>query len=396
MEAEDADAALILLQSDQHVDIALIDMQMPKVDGVMLAERIRALPQRRELALLLLSSGLQDLELGLLRALGISACLYKPVPPRRLFRALALALSNRGKLVQAGLLDVFSDGVLPSGSQPTSRPPVPLQKVNQEARLLLVDDNNINRDVAEVALETLGHTVDMAFDGQEAVAEIVRAWQQGHPYRLILMDCQMPVMDGYEATRRIRQWEVENRIDPTIIVAMTAHAMEGDREKCLAAGMNDYLSKPVQLEVLQNKLNQWLRPTRQGKSRVAETAGVFRPSGALVWDASALLKLVRQKEERLVKLLQSFLAGLDAVEKEIVQALHSGDHSFAKRQIHGLKGSSANLGARALPAFLGELEIRLTNEPQVDPEQEILALQSHLIRLRGAMQSYLDISYRPL
>ncbi len=396
MEAEDADEALALLAGNEPVDIALMDMQMPKVDGVMLAERIRALPKRRDIALVLLSSGLQDLEFSLLRTLGISACLYKPVPPRRLFRALALALSNRGKVVQAGLLDVLSDSAPPLDDESSRRPAAPLQRVNQEARLLLVEDNAINRDVAEVALETLGHAVDMAFDGQEAVPQIVRAWQQDRPYVLVLMDCQMPLMDGYEATRRIRQWERENGIKPAIIIAMTAHAMEGDREKCLAAGMNDYLSKPVQLEVLQNKLNQWLRPAAEGKSRGAEPAGVFRPSGTLVWDVSALLKLVRQKEERVVKLLQSFLAGLDVVEKEIVQALHTGDRSFAKRQIHSLKGSSANLGARALPAFLGELEVRLANDSPVNAEREILALQSHLIRLRGAMQSYLDISYRPL
>lgn len=401
LETEDADEAITLLVGPQRVDIALMDMQMPKVDGVMLAERIRALPQRRDIALVLLSSGLQDLEFSLLRTLGISACLYKPVPPRRLFRALALALNNRGKLVQAGLLDVASDNLLAENARPQEdesslRPAAPLQKVNQEARLLLVEDNAINRDVAEVALETLGHTVDMAFDGQEALPQIVRARQQDRPYSLVLMDCQMPVMDGYEATRRIRQWERENGVAPTIIIAMTAHAMEGDREKCLAAGMNDYLSKPVQLEVLQSKLNQWLRPTAAVKPRVVEAAAVFRPSGGLVWDVSALLKLVRQKEDRMVKLLQSFLAGLDAVEKEIVQALHTGDRAFAKRQIHSLKGSSANLGARALPAFLGELEGRLVNDGQLNAEQEILALQSHLIRLRGAMQSYLDISYRPL
>src|SRR5690606_6085511 len=269
-----------------------------------------------------------------------------------------------------------------------------LQKVNQEARLLLVDDNSTNRDVAEVALETLGQSVDIAFDGQEAVARVAGAWQQGQPYRLVLMDCQMPIMDGYEATRRIRHWEKESGSAPAIIIAMTAHAMAGDREKCLAAGMNDYLSKPVQLEILQSKLNEWLRPRSEGRVEPV-AASIFRPSAALVWDASALLKLVRQKEERMVKLLQSFLTGLDAVEREIVQALHNDDRSFAKRQIHSLKGSSANLGARALPAFLGDLEARLATGGPVEAEQEILAVQSHLIRLRGAMQAYLDSQLPP-
>lgn len=98
----------------------------------------------------------------------------------------------------------------------------------------------------------------------------------------------------------------------------------------------------------------------------------------------------------MVKLVQSFLAGLDAVEREIVQALHRNDWPFAARQIHGLKGSSANLGARALPAFLADLEARLAQSGQLDVEREVQVLQSHLVRLRGAMQSYLDVSYRPL
>lgn len=392
MEAEDADKSLAILTGDAAVDIALIDLQMPKVDGVMLAESIRALEKRRDMAMVLLSSGLQDLELGVLRALGISASLYKPVPPQRLFRALALALNNRGKLVQAGLLDAVSCG---KTSAPERESQPLMQRVNQEARLLLVEDNGVNRDVAEAALETLGHSVDMAIDGQEAVDRVVRARQQNQPYLLVLMDCQMPVMDGYAATRQIRQWEKESGSEPAIIIAMTANAMDGDRAKCLAAGMNDYLSKPVQLEVLQSKLNQWLHPQRRGKAREPEVARVFRPSSTLVWEASTLLTLVRQKEERMARLLQSFLVGLDVVEKEIVQALHVGDRGFAARQIHSLKGSSANLGAGALPAFLGALEARLASDAPVNVEQEVLALQSHLIRLRGAMQSYLDTSYHP-
>lgn len=267
------------------------------------------------------------------------------------------------------------------------------QKVNQEARLLLVEDNDTNRDVAEVALETLGYAVTMVHDGRDAVAEVKRAQDAGWPYKLVLMDCQMPQMDGYEATRRIRQWEAHSSASQLIIIAMTANAMAGDREKCLAAGMNDYLSKPVQLEVLQSKLNQWLRPAGETGS-LAASPELLAPE-ALVWDVGALLKLVRQKEERMVKLIQSFLAGLDAVEREIVQALHRGDRTFAARQIHSLKGSSANLGARALPTFLADLEARLGQGAQLNIEHEVQVLQSHVIRLRGAMQSYLDVSYRP-
>jgi two-component system sensor histidine kinase/response regulator len=267
----------------------------------------------------------------------------------------------------------------------------------EAVRLLVVEDNATNQEVAELALDTLGYKTDLAENGREALAKLQSAQDQGNPYRLILLDCQMPVMDGYETARELRRWESQQELLPAIVIAMTANAMPGDREKCLAAGMNDYLSKPLQLELLQAKLNTWLRPSSHAKP-VPESPP--RASETLVWDSSALLKLVRQKEDRMRKLLQSFLAGLDAVEREIASALHRQDWAFAARQIHSLKGSAANLGARALPVFLAELEVKLHQHVSVqrvsmDIAGEIESLQGHLIRLRGAMQSYLDIHYSP-
>jgi two-component system sensor histidine kinase/response regulator len=383
-EVDGAEDALALLQQPElGFDIALLDMQMPRTDGVMLAEMIRALPGRADMVLLLLSSGLQDLQQDLLRAHGISACLFKPIPPQRLYRALSLALANRGKLVQSGLIAMDYPLAVPNASGAGTR---------AEARVLVVEDNFTNQEVAELALDTLGYTADLAEDGQKALAKLHRAQEQGDPYRLVLLDCQMPVMDGYETARELRRWESQKGLPRTVVIAMTANAMVGDREKCLAAGMDDYLSKPIQLELLQAKLNTWLRPSPYARPVVEPP---LRAPETLVWDASALLKLVRQKEDRMVKLLRSFLVGLDAVEREIAQALHRRDWAFAARQIHSLKGSAANLGARALPVFLAELEHRLRQQTPVDVMREIEALQGHLIRLRGAMQSYLDISYSP-
>jgi len=376
-----ADALALLQQSELVFDLALLDMQMPLTDGVMLADRIRQLPGRENMVLLLLSSGLQDLEPNLLRAHGLSACLFKPIPPQRLYRALALALANRGKLVQAGLTAMDYPPFETRGAQG-----------RVETRLLVVEDNPTNREVAQLALETLGYQAELAEDGREALAKLIQAQEQGDPYRLVLLDCQMPVMDGYETARALRRWEAEAGLPPLVIIAMTANAMVGDREKCLAAGMDDYLSKPLQLELLQTKLNTWLRPSSRA---LLPEEPLSRTPESLVWDASALLKLVRQKEDRVRKLLQSFLAGLDAVEREIAQALHRRDWAFAARQIHSLKGSAANLGARALPVFLAELEDKLRQGEVQDVMKEVEALQAHLIRLRGDMQSYLDISYSP-
>jgi len=378
-EANGAEGALALVRQPEFVlDMALLDMQMPRTDGVMLAEMIRALPGRAELVLLLLSSGMQDLEQELLNTHGISACLFKPIAPQRLYRVIAMAMANRGVFVKMAVENAVA-AVNASDA-----------RVLMETRVLIVEDNVTNQEVAELALDTLGYKADLAANGREALAKLHLAQEQGNPYGLVLLDCQMPVLDGYDTARELRLWERESGLPPVIVIAMTANAMMGDREKCLAAGMDDYLSKPLQLELLQEKLSSWLRPSPHAKP----TAEPQRSSETVVWDRSALLKLVRQKEERMRKLLQSFLAGLDLVEREILHALHRKDWEFVARQIHSLKGSSANLGARALPAYLAELEMKL-QQPQLDVARESEILQGHLIRLRGAMQSYMDISYLP-
>jgi CheY-like chemotaxis protein len=121
-------------------------------------------------------------------------------------------------------------------------------------RILLVEDNMINRKVATKLIEKSGYTVDCALNGVEALKRIKKT---DEPYDLILMDCQMPVMDGYEATREIRRMEGDQRRTP--IIAITANAMKGDRQRCLAAGMDDYISKPINSEVLHAMLNHWLK-----------------------------------------------------------------------------------------------------------------------------------------
>lgn len=380
-EADSAARALAWLKRHPSVDMALVDLQMPKVDGLMLIEKIRAQEENPNLVLVLLSSDLHELDPALMQSLGISAWLNKPVAPQRLFRTLS------------EVLEVGQLGSKPVQPESVSRPDNQNVRVEHaDVRLLLVEDNRTNQEVAEIALETLGYRADIASNGLEAVGLIARAWEQNRAYHLVLMDCQMPVMDGYEATRQIRQRESQYNLPPVTIIAMTANAMAGDREKCLAAGMNGYLSKPIQLEVLQRKLNQWLLPGYEPNWIEEKPEPI---SASVVWDPSALYRLVRQKEERMVGLLQSFLSGLDAVEREIVQAIARKDWGFAARQIHSLKGSSANLGARALPAFLAELEQKLSTPESEQIQEEVEELQAQIIRLRGAMQSYLDVSYLP-
>ncbi len=237
-EADSGIAALTWLRSHAHLDVAILDMQMPGMDGLELAAQIRALPHRAGLPLILLSSaaGLRDRSDA--RWLHFSSCFTKPVKLNQLQSALLLALGSQRPAHSATV------------------PALPVSRLADELplRILLVEDNVVNQRVAALLLKNLGYRCDLAANGREAVDAVAR-----QTYDVILMDIQMPEMDGFEATAEILQrFPEEGR--PRII-ALTANAMEGDREKCLQSGMDDYLSKPLRAEDMEQKLRTvMLRP----------------------------------------------------------------------------------------------------------------------------------------
>ena len=219
-----AAAALELLQQDERFDLAILDMHMPEMDGVMLAREIRRLPGRSMIPLLLLSSIGQQQdreEPGL-----FAACLSKPAKPSHLFDTL---------------VRIFG------GAEPTTGPlPVVAAEPrgSRTERILLAEDNAVNQKVALHMLARLGHRADIAANGLEVLQALAR-----QDYDIILMDVQMPEMDGLEATRKIKAGLVAGHPNPWVI-AVTANAMEGDREACLQAGMDDYLGKPIKASEL--------------------------------------------------------------------------------------------------------------------------------------------------
>ena len=233
-------------RSGAPIDVALVDYQMPLMDGVELGTRIKADPALRDTALVMLSSGGPP-EREKWKA-GFTAILTKPVHQSLLRDALLAACQARrdhaelrdggGRPVAAGLAETA--GKHSSG-------PV-------RGRVLVVEDNAVNQRVAAHMLAKLACEVEFAADGGRALKMLEAAH-----YDLILMDCQMPVLDGYAATAAIRAMEGDKRAVP--VVAMTAHAMAGDRERCLAAGMDDYISKPLNLEQLRQVLDRYLAPS---------------------------------------------------------------------------------------------------------------------------------------
>ena len=248
--AETGEDALALLQAaarrGRQYDLALLDMKLPGIDGLELARRIKADPSMASVTLVMLTS--MD---GRTRERDdaqaeIAATLVKPVPQRDLYACLA-------RLVSSGSHEDRDTGAERATVRDTR---------HMDRRVLLVEDNRVNQAVARRMLENLGLRVDLAEDGVEAVG----AYGHGH-YNLILMDGQMPKMDGYEAARQIRLLEAgaatgaaeeDGHPAHVPIVAMTAHAMTGDRDRCLDAGMDDYLSKPFTRPELSEILGRWL------------------------------------------------------------------------------------------------------------------------------------------
>jgi CheY-like chemotaxis protein len=212
-------------------EVAILDLMMPGMDGSTVAASMRADPALRDLAVILLTSaGHSDASVP-----GVNAELVKPVRPSQLFDVLQTLLAGRS-----------------SEEEPAEAHAV----ASRGARILVVDDNAANQKVALRMVERLGYRADVAATGMEAVTMV----GHGH-YDAVLMDCQMPEMDGYDASRQIRHDERGGRHVP--IIAMTADAGSGERERCLAAGMDDYVSKPVKLHVVAAVLERWLATRRE-------------------------------------------------------------------------------------------------------------------------------------
>ena len=206
--------------------LAIVDLDMPSMDGMALAREIKLDPKIAGTRLILLAGFGKGMRSEELRAAGFADCCFKPVRQSALFDCLANAMLGA-----------------PAKSDSTPEPPASPQPPRQKARVLIAEDNAVNQQVTLGQLKKLGYTADAVPDGLAVLEALDQA-----QYDIILMDCQMPEMDGYEATRRIRARS--GSVPGPYIIAVTAHAMQGSSEKCLAAGMNDYISKPVELEAL--------------------------------------------------------------------------------------------------------------------------------------------------
>ncbi len=327
----DALAAVGLMHAGQQngtpFDAVLIDELMPRCSGLELADRIRSLPGVAPARLVLMSLIGSAHDALALQARGFTGCITKPVRQTDLVDALATVLTTDTFLTTTRV-DLHAANALPGA-----------------ALVLLVEDNPVNQRVAQRNLEKLGLGVEIASNGREAL----EMYQPGR-YHAILMDCQMPEMDGYEATRQIRKREGNGPRIP--IVALTANALKGDREQCLAAGMDDHLAKPLEPEKLRACLGRHLKA-----DGTAESAAAATPAMPPV-DLPALRELAGNDPEFERELIATFVQSGDVTLQRIIAALAGNDFDAMKRAAHSLKGASANLRAADLTAAARDLELQ--------------------------------------
>jgi CheY-like chemotaxis protein/HPt (histidine-containing phosphotransfer) domain-containing protein len=308
---------------------------MPEMDGVMLARGIRE--QRPPTALpLLLFTSLGRREVGA-EAVGFAAHLTKPIKPSQLFDALVGALA--GQLVR---VDKRASGRVEMDPAMAQRHPL---------RILLAEDNAVNQKLALSLLGQMGYRADVAANGLEAIAAVER-----QPYDVVFMDVQMPEMAGLEATREItRRWSSEQR---PRIVAMTANALQSDREMCLAAGMDDYMSKPIRVEELIAALERSAARAPEAFPARHRAAPDHAPSDgdSEALDMVALERLRATLGPGFAALLSTFVEDSEELVKTMRQALGAQRADTLRRAAHSLKSNAAGFGAVTLSALAKDLE----------------------------------------
>jgi CheY-like chemotaxis protein len=380
-------------QSGRPFPLVLLDYQMPEMDGFEVAEQIAQRPHLAGATIMMLSSVGQRGDAQRCRELGVAAYLSKPVRQSVLLDAVLIALArpasstaaralvtrhtlreghgparggpaedNAGDpLLMESLDTAHQEGVIPGIS------PAPLRSL----RVLVAEDNRVNQLVIGRLLERLGHTVVLCNDGRAAVAAV-----EAERPDLVLMDIQMPEMDGFAATAAIREREAARPGGPRLpIVALTAFAMKGDRERCLAAGMDDYLAKPIRRDQLAAVMTRFA-------GEATEPTKTNGPGPAL--DETAALEYAGGDRQLLRELLGIFLADCPGQLQALRDAVAGTDPAALMRAAHTLSGSLRVLGATAAIALVGPLEA-LGREGRLEGAAALLArFEPELERVRGA------------
>jgi len=377
-------------QEKGYFDIAILDMGMPDMDGAELGKRIRQNRNYDKIKMVMMTSMAGSGDINKFKNIGFSAYFPKPATTSDLFHALQVLVDDSGALEQLdGMVTKYNISNMTA------------THMFSNAHILLVEDNPVNQEVALGILEDMGIEVDVAENGLESLEYLKKPDKN---YGLIIMDCQMPLMDGYQATREIRSKKHPIKNCDIPIIAVTANALKGDREKCLQAGMSDYLTKPVNPNELEDKLRLWLPKDQQDHhvkdisklSVKKKTESISKTSmnkqednhsddSEPVWDKASLFERVRQNEALANKLIQLMLDELPTLLTELQGNINHGDLDTIVATAHRIKGSSGNLSAIRVAKLAASIEMEArqgdiggVRELTVEFEQQVNILVEQL------------------
>ncbi|MDB6021884.1 MAG: Hpt sensor hybrid histidine kinase, partial [Pedosphaera sp.] len=340
--------ALEWLNRGEAFDLAILDMQMPDMDGLMLAKEIRQLPGALMMPLVLLTSMGIRADNPAFASVAFASCLTKPIKPVQLQEVLVRVVSGAKPAARKSVTSKLDPSL-------ASRLPL---------RVLLCDDNLINQKVALRLLQQMGYKADVANNGLECLAAFER-----QPYDLVFMDVQMPEMDGLEATRQIRERQ-KNPAQPghfksqIAIVAMTANAMQGDREKCIASGMDDYVAKPVRPDDIRLVIERWgsrvnSEPAEANGDSPQDLPLASTPAPAAespCVDMERLLDFANGDMENLRELVELYLQQTAKQIAQLIAAVAARGGDEVKRLAHSCAGASSTCGMTGITPILRELE----------------------------------------
>jgi CheY-like chemotaxis protein len=342
---------------------------MASMDGIETARLLRELPLSRMPHMILVTAYGHEEVIKDAEAAGFEEVLIKPVSASVLFDSVVRMLGG------------VVEGERTAGEAPTNTFNQ-LSSING-ARILLVEDNELNQEVATELLRDAGFVVDLVENGRIALDKISSA-----EYDIVLMDMQMPVMDGVTATREIRKQE---RFRDLPVVAMTANAMQGDRDRCFAAGMNDHIAKPIEPEDLWKALLKWIKP-RYSTSAAAEANSLAMQDTVLPpaidgLDMANGLRRVLGKKPLYLSMLRKFVAGQKSVIEEILMALEDNDWDTAERLAHTHKGVAGNIGATSLQQLAENLETAIRERcPREEVDAQLDGLKRPLETLIAQLE----------
>ncbi|MGB3093590.1 MAG: PAS domain S-box protein [Candidatus Zixiibacteriota bacterium] len=347
---------------EKPFDLVLLDMQMPEMNGEETLRIFKDDPEIKDVVVVMLTSVGVRGDASRLEALGCAGYLLKPIKQSQLFDTIITVLSRQKVQAKEKSIPIVTRHTI-------------AEEKRRKIRVLLAEDNSTNQKLAIALLKKAGYSVDAVENGQMVLDALGRA-----SYDLVLMDVQMPEMDGLKATRAIREDEGEKSHIP--IIAMTAHAMKGDKERCLQAGMDDYISKPIEPQVMIDTIEKWAKPYRRRTAlpRQGTSPKGDRSKGLPIDLETALLRFDNDRE-LLRQLLQEFLEAAPEQLGTLDEAVRRGDAKTLQSEAHRLKGAAGNLSARFIADLALKLETSGRNGDMSGAEETIAELRTELKKL---------------